>query len=65
MNKVETLKLTIKTCAGCPFRLQVGIMNLEERCFLVPEHHKDLEYSIVPAGRDKICPLPKKIKFDI
>lgn len=64
MSNMETLKLKIKSCAGCPFRLQVGMLQIEERCFLVPEHDKDLEYSIVPLGRDKICPLPKKIKFE-
>ena len=62
---METIKLKIKSCALCPFRLQVGLMEVKERCMLLKEEEHELEYSISPLGRDKLCPLPKKIKFEI
>lgn len=67
MSNIETIKLKIKSCAVCPFRVQIGITEIKEVCYLIPQKNepKDLEYSIVPLGRDKNCPLPKKIRFDI
>ena len=62
---MENIKLTIKSCALCPFRMQVGILEVKERCMIITDQEKELEYSISPLGRDKACPLPKKIKFDI
>ena len=64
-NKINTIRLKIKSCALCPFRMQVGITDIKEVCMLLKDSEKDLEYSISPLGRDKECPLPKKIKFDI
>lgn len=65
---MENLKLTIKTCAQCPFRLYVGKPTddfIDERCSLVTESNKNIEYGIVPPSRDSICPLPLKIRFEI
>jgi hypothetical protein len=62
---MESIKLNIKSCALCPFRMQVGILEVKERCMLLADQEKELEYSISPLGRDKSCPLPKKIKFEI
>lgn len=66
MSNIETIKLKIKSCAVCPFRVQIGITEIKEVCYLIPtETPQDLEYSIKPLGRDKNCPLPKKIRFDV
>lgn len=62
---MQTIKLNIKSCALCPFRMQVGILEVKERCMIITDQEKELEYSISPLGRDKACPLPKKIKFEI
>lgn len=65
---METIKLKIKSCALCPFRMQVGVLEIKELCMLQVkegEEGRDLEYSISPLGRDKDCPLPKKIRFEI
>lgn len=66
---MENIKLKIKSCALCPFRVQVGVLEIKENCFLQTqtegEEPRELEYNIVPLGRDKNCPLPKKIRFEI
>jgi len=62
---MENIKLKIKSCALCPFRMQVGLFEIKERCMLITNENKELEYSISPLGRDKECPLPLKIKFEI
>lgn len=66
---MENIKLTIKCCALCPFRIQVGLMEIKENCMLQAtkegEEPRDLEYSIKPLGRDKECPLPLKVRFEI
>ena len=62
---MENIKLKIKSCALCPFRMQVGLLEIKERCMLITDENKELEYSISPLGRDKECPLPLKIKFEI
>ena len=66
---MENIKLTIKCCALCPFRMQVGLMEIKENCMLQTtkegEEPRDLEYSIKPLGRDKNCPLPLKVRFEV
>jgi hypothetical protein len=67
---MENIKLTIKGCAVCPFRIQVGFMDIKENCYLQRpfngfEEPRNLEYSIKPLGRDKECPLPMKIRFEV
>jgi hypothetical protein len=67
MSKIETISLKIRSCAICPFRMQIGITEVKEICYLQAKdtEPQDLEYSISPLGRDKGCPLPKKIKFNV
>ena len=66
---MENIKLKIKSCALCPFRMQVGLMEIKENCMLQAtkegQEPKELEYSISPLGRDVKCPLPLKIRFEI
>lgn len=66
---MENLKLKVKSCALCPFRMQLGVLEIKENCMIQAtkegEEPRELEYSISPLGRDKNCPLPLKVRFEI